>query len=208
MAEAAQRKKPRKEPVARTPAEGMAFSMGHTIRWEIMAALHTGERSHSELAELVGEIPQTIGWHIKELAAAGFIELAEINKERQRIYRAVRADEYTDDEWEELPDDLKREHTALISLWLASEIFAAWQVGTMLEDPFLFMVWDWNQQLDRRGREEWKEERERSRKAKAEIAARSLERLAHSDEEPETIVYADLDFIRSPRVSGPPFRQR
>lgn len=206
MAEAAEKKKEAEPEIQRTPAESTAVSLGHTVRWEMQAALHTGERSATELGEIVGLIPQTAAWHIKALLKAGLIELAETIKGNQHIYRAVSTDSYTDEEFAELPVEARREHTRLILTWLAAEMFAAWQAGTMLDDPFLFLVWDWGVKLDQQGREEWKAERERNKKAREEIHARSLERQAQSDEEPVTVVYADVDFIRSPRVSGPPFR--
>ncbi len=205
MAEAAETKREAEPEVQRTPAESTAASLGHTVRWEMQAALHTGERSAAELGEIVGLIPQSAAWHIKALLKSGLIELAEIQGNK-RIYRAVGTDAYTDEEFAELPVEIRREHTRLILTWLAAEMFAAWQAGTMLDDPFLFLVWDWGVKLDVQGREEWKEERERNKREREAIHARSLERQSNSDEEPVTVVYADVDFIRSPRVSGPPFR--
>jgi DNA-binding Lrp family transcriptional regulator len=196
-----------KPAIQRTPAESLAFSMGNTIRWEMQAALHTGERSASELARLVGLTRHSAKWHIKQLEESGCIELAETTADNQRIYRAVRTDAYTDEEFAALSVEARREHHRLILMWLAAEMFAAWQGGTML-DSFTALVWDWAVQLDEHGREEWKAERERHRAAKDEIRVRSLERLAHSGEKPVTIVYADLDFVRSGRVSEPPFRRR
>ena len=172
MAEATKKTQAGKPAIEKTPAESLAFSMGHTVRWEMMAALHTGERSASELAKIVGLIPQTAGYHIRQLVASGCIELAETTKSNQHIYRAVKADSYTTEEYAALPVEARREHTRLILMWLAAEMFAAWQGGTMLDDPFLFLVWDWAVQLDEEGRREWMAERERSREAKEEIRAR------------------------------------
>jgi DNA-binding transcriptional ArsR family regulator len=189
----------------RTEEERVAFSFANSVRWRLVAALHGRERTAADLARLVGLSHQAAGHHIKELEAAGAIELAQPAEDgAQHVYRAIKPVAYTDEEFAKLAEEDRQAHTRLILTSCCAEIFSSWEAGMMLDDPDLFLVWDWSVQLDEEGCAEWKAEEERHAKAKNEIKMRSLERAAESGVDLKRKVYAIFTFARDRRLWGEP----
>jgi len=194
----------------KAPEDQLGYTVGRKVRWQIVAALHDGPRSGKELAEITGSTPQAIGHHIKKLEEVGAIELVEIRLVRnapQHIYRAISRAEYDDDAFAELSADEKQAHTRLILQSVAAEAFAAWAEGTFLDDPSLWLTWDY-WEIDEEGREEEKAEEQRHAEAKHQIRMRSVVRRSKSDAEAIPVVSADFNFVRSRPIGTPPLESR
>jgi DNA-binding transcriptional ArsR family regulator len=189
----------------RTDEERVAFSFANSVRWRLVAALHGRERSAADLARLVGLSHQAASYHIKELEAAGAIELARPAEDAaQHIYRAIKPVAYSDEEFAHLTPDERQSHTRLILTSFCAEIFSSWEAEMMLDDPDLFLVWDWSVQLDEEGCREWRAEEERHAEAKNEIKMRSLERSSESGGALMRKVYGIFSFARDRRLWGEP----
>jgi DNA-binding transcriptional ArsR family regulator len=182
---------------SRTIEESVSYALGHRIRIEILAILHEGPRSVSELARLLGLGLSKIGHHIKELADSGRIELAKVEKVRnadQHIYRAVEFSLINDEEAQTLPFAARQEIAATITQALMAETLAALWAGKLSEDP-VAMGWCWFH-LDAQGREEAQAEQDALWTRMRDIEANALNRVAESGEATTSTVVAALAFER------------
>jgi DNA-binding transcriptional ArsR family regulator len=181
----------------RTIEEAVSYALGHRIRIEILAILHEGPRSASELARLIGLGLSKIGHHIKELADSGRIELARVEKVRnidQHIYRAVELSMIGDEEAGAMSVETRQEIAATIVQALMSETLAALWAGKLSKDP-VAMGWSWLH-LDEEGRQEVQTEQDAFWMRMRDIEARSLDRVAESGEPTTSTVVAALGFER------------
>ncbi|ADD41476.1 winged helix-turn-helix domain-containing protein [Stackebrandtia nassauensis] len=65
-------------------------ALAHPLRLRLLELLGVhGPATATELAERVGHSPANCSWHLRQLAAGGFIEEAEGGTGRQRIWRFV-----------------------------------------------------------------------------------------------------------------------
>ena len=85
----------------------------HPLRKKILYAMNgpERERSASELGELLGVDVKRLSYHMRELAAIGFIEVVDERPVRgaiERIYAPVKRLEAWDAEWSQLPDVAKQ----------------------------------------------------------------------------------------------------
>ncbi len=93
--------------------EAMARVFAHPLRKKILYAMNgpERERSASELGELLGVDVKRLSYHMRELAAIGFIEVVDERPVRgaiERIYALVKRLEAWDAEWSQLPDVAKQ----------------------------------------------------------------------------------------------------
>lgn len=90
----------------------MATALSHPLRVKILYGMNSPERqrSASEIAALVGIDVKRISYHMRELAAMGFIEQVDERPVRgavEKIYAPIRGLAAWDLEWSEMPDALK-----------------------------------------------------------------------------------------------------
>jgi len=181
----------------RTIEEAVSYALGHRIRIEILAFLHEGPRSVSELAKLIGMGLSKIGHHVKELADSGRIELAKVEKVRnadQHIYRAVGIPYISDEEARTLPFEARQEIAATILQALMAESLAALWAGKLSADP----VWmGWRRfHLDEKGQWEAQAEQVAFWERIRDVEGRSLNRAAESGETTTSTIVAALGFER------------
>jgi hypothetical protein len=183
----------------RSLEEAPSYGVGRRIRIEILGVLNEGTHSASELSKLIHEPLTTIGHHITEMVNSGCIELARIEKVRnvdQHFYRAVKLPFVTDEEWNELPPEVKQEYAAVVMQAIMAEGMGSLWAGKMNNDPLLRMMWRWFN-LDAQGRQELADEIRESWERIVDIECRSTNRRAESGEEVETVIVAMMGFGRS-----------
>lgn len=193
----------------RTVEEARVYALGHRIRIEILAALHEGSRSPSQLARLLCMPLSTITHHVDELVDDNSIELARIEQVRntnEHFYRAVRLPFYSDEEMWAMPQEVRQVTYGLILQSAMAEALAAYWAGKMSIDPRVWMSWCWFN-VDAKGREDIADEQARSWARIQEIEIESTARRAESGEEAASIIVASMGFIRSRTAPMPPATQ-
>lgn len=183
----------------RTVEEARVYAVGHQIRVEILAVLHEGPRSPSELAKLIGLRLSTITHHIDELLDDGSIELAKVKRVRntnEHFYRAIKLPFYTDEEMWAMPYEARQVTYGLILQAAMAEALAAYWAGKISTDPRVWMSWRWFN-VDAQGRDDIADEQARSWTRVQEIEAEATTRLVESGEEAVSIIVTSMGFVRS-----------
>lgn len=186
--------------------EARVYAVGHRIRIEVLAMLHEGSRSPSELAKLIGLPMSTLTHHIDELVGDNSIELAKVEQVRntnEHFYRAVEIPFYSDEEMWAMPPEARQVTYGLILQSAMAEALAAFWAGKMATDPRVWMSWCWFN-VDAQGREDIADEQARSWDRVQEIEIESTARRTQSGENASSIIVASMGFIRSRTSLTPP----
>lgn len=186
--------------------ETVSYGVGHRYRIEILAALHEGPASQTELAKIIRKPVTTIGHHIEELLSDGSIEIARTETIRgnigQHYYRVVELPEFSDEEIEEMSPEDRQTLAAVILQAAMAEALASLWAGKLNSDPRVMLSWN-RINLDKQGREDFADELARSWERVKEIECESANRLAESGEQGVTYIVTSFGYERS-RNSAPP----
>lgn len=183
---------------ARSIEAARVYAVAHRIRVEILATLHEGTRSPSELARSIRLPLSTITHHIEELVDDGSIELARIEQVRntnEHFYRAVELPFYTDEEMWAMPFEARHAIYGLILQSSIAEALAAFWAGKISNDPRVWMSWCWFN-VDAQGRDEIADEQAESWQRIQGIEDRSTARRVESGEEAMSIIVNSMGFTR------------
>jgi DNA-binding transcriptional ArsR family regulator len=186
--------------------EARLYAVGHRIRIEVLAMLHEGARSPSELAKLIGLPMSTLTHHVDELVNDDSIELAKVEKVRntnEHFYRAVRIPFYSDEEMWAMSPETRQATYGLILQSAMAEALAAFWAGKMTIDPRVWMSWCWFN-VDAQGREDIADELARSWARIQEIETESTTRRIQSGEDAISIIVTTMGFMRSRTSLTPP----
>lgn len=190
----------------RTVEEARVYAVGHRIRIEILAALHEGCRSPSQLAKLLGLPLSTITHHVDELVGDKSIELAKVEQVRntnEHFYRVVRLPYYDDDEMWAMPKEARQVTYGLVLQSALAEALAAYWAEKMSTDRRVFMAWCWFN-VDAQGRADIADEQARSWARIQEIEAESVARRTDSGEDATSIIVTSMGHLRSRTAPRPP----
>ena len=187
--------------------EAVSYALNHQCRVEILATLNEGEHNRYELAGLIGEPPDKIKHHLKELLDEGSIELAyskRVGNLMQHYYRAVEVPFYSDEEIAAMPPEARQATAGVILQAVMAEAMAALWAGRMIHDPRVWLSWRWFN-VDGQGREDIADEQARHWERVQEIEAESTNRCAKSGEPTKSIIVTSLGHVRCRRApsSGP-----
>jgi DNA-binding transcriptional ArsR family regulator len=186
--------------------EARVYAVGHRIRIEVLAALHEGPRSPSELARLLKLPMSTITHHIGELVDDSSIELAKVEKVRntdEHFYRSIEIPFYSDEEMWAMPREVRQVTYGLILQSAMAEALAAFWAGKMSIDPRVWMSWCWFN-VDAQGRDDIADELARSWSRIQEIETEATGRRAESEEDAISVIVTTMGFIRSRTSLTPP----
>ena len=186
--------------------EVVAYALGHRTRVYVLTLLNEGTYAPEEIAEIIGEPPNNVGHHIRELLDAGSIELAKTAKVRnttKHFYRAVEMPYFSAEETAAMPPQQRQVIAGLIIQCMSAETMAALWAGKMHSDPHLCLAWRWFN-VDEQGRHEIADEQERSWERIREIEADATNRRAESGEDARSIVVASQSFERARTSPRPP----
>ena len=184
--------------------DSVSFSLGHRIRIEIRAALHEGPATASRLAEIVGEPPSSLSYHIREMLEDGSIEIAKTVKvgNIDRHYcSVVKLPYFLDEDFAAMSQEDRQTLCAIAVQAAAAEAMASLWAGKMANDPRVMLAWN-RLNLDRQGREDLSDEETRSWCRKHEIEAESANRRAETGDAGTTYVITSFSYERS-RTSAP-----
>lgn len=182
--------------------EAVGYALKHRKRVEILGLLNEGERNRYELAALIGDEPDKIKHHLKELLDEGSIELAyskRVGNLIQHYYRAIKMSFYSDEEIEALRPGERQAFAGVILQAVMAEALAALWAGKMADDPRVWLSWRWFH-VDSRGREDIADEQARHWERVQEIEAESTNRCAKSAEPTKSIIVTSLGHVRCRRA--------
>jgi DNA-binding transcriptional ArsR family regulator len=178
--------------------EVVSYAIGHRIRVQCLVILSEGVFTPDEIARIIGEPTNKVSHHIKELVDAGSIELAKTERVRntlQHYYRAVEMPYYSDEEFAQMTSQQKQVTLGLALQQIMAETMAAFWAGNMVIDPRVWVTQRWFN-VDAQGRNEIADEQAESWERIQGIEARSINRCAGSGEEAESVIVAQLGFLR------------
>jgi DNA-binding transcriptional ArsR family regulator len=178
--------------------------LSHRIKIEILAALHEGPASATQLARIVRQPDSKVWHHIKALLADRSIEEAFTREERNHMivyYRQVELPFFSDEAIAEMTPEQRQITAALILQASQAEALAALWAGKMHSDPRVWLAWQ-PIVLDPRGRDDLADEQQRNWDRMQEIACEATNRRAKSGELGTTYIIATFGFER--HRSDPP----
>lgn len=191
---------------ARSIEDSVSYSVGHRIRIEILAALHEGPMSATDLAKFLRQPIGNITHHIEELLKDGSIEIARTERVRgnisQNFYVVVELPKFSDEEAAALSPEERQALAALILQASMAECLASLWTGKLHSDPRAFLSWN-RLYFDKQGREDFADELLGSWERIEEIEAESINRMAKSGESGTTYIATSFGYQRS-RNSPPP----
>jgi DNA-binding transcriptional ArsR family regulator len=170
-----------------------AIAMSHPLRMKILYAMHSPERrcSASDIAEETGVDVRRLSYHMRELAAMGFIEKVDQRPVRgslEKIYAPVKKLVAWSQEYGEMPDPLKQILAANILKTGVYALGAAIDNGTFdaREDSVIGQDSFWS---DERGAQEAMKLLDDALKDLIEVKENAQARLAEKGEEGFLISY-------------------
>jgi DNA-binding transcriptional ArsR family regulator len=121
---------------------GLAKAFSHPLRARIMMALHERVASPSELAREVDKELNLVAYHVKVLERWGCIEMVETKQRRgatEHFYRANRRHFLDDEQWAQLPAQLRSELAETLVRAMLDDLAEAVEEGTFEEMPDLHL---------------------------------------------------------------------
>jgi len=158
--------------------------IAHRIRIEILAALHEGPATATQLARILCQPDSKVWNHIQELLKDGAIEVAFTKQERNHAityYRVVELPFFSDEAVAQMTPEERQITAALILQSSEAEALAALWAGKLHSDRRVMLAWN-RIVLDQQGRENLADEQARSWARMEEIAAESANRRAKTGE--------------------------
>jgi DNA-binding HxlR family transcriptional regulator len=189
----------------RSVEESVVYGVGHRIRVEVLAALHEGPATSSELARIVHQPLSNLSHHVEELLASGSIEVADVRRVgnvMQNVYRVVELPEYTSEEFAAMSEAERQATLGLVLQASMAEALASLWAGKLVNDSRVMMAWN-RITLDEQGRIDLAEEQDRSWLRMQEIEAEAANRRARSGDAGTTYVVTSFGYERS-RTEAPP----
>ena len=171
----------------------LAVAMSHPLRVRILYAMHSPERRRSatDISEETGADVRRLSYHMRELAAMGFIEQVDQKAVRgslEKIYAPIKRLEAWDLEYTAMPDAVKQILTASFLKTGVFALGAAINAGTFdaREDAVIGQHTFWS---DERGAKEAMAVLDEALRSLVEIEENAQARLAETGEEGFLISY-------------------
>jgi DNA-binding MarR family transcriptional regulator len=178
--------------------------IAHRFRIEILAALHEGPASATQLARILHQTQSRVWNHIQELLKDGAIEVAfydEHGNHKVAYYRVVELPFFSDEAVAEMTPEERHITAALILQSAEAEALAALWAGKMYSDPRVWLAWN-RIVLDEQGRNDLADEQQRNWDRMEEIAAEAANRRAESGEAGKMYIITSYGYER--HRSAPP----
>jgi DNA-binding transcriptional ArsR family regulator len=184
--------------------------LSHRIKIEILAALHEGPASTTQLAHILRDDPAKVWHHIQALLKDGSIEEAFSVEERNHTityYRQVEIAFISDEDAASMTPEEKQISAALILQASEAEALAALWAGKMCSDPRVWMAWE-PILLSQRGRDQLADELQRNWDAMKEIEAEDVNHRARTGEDGKKMIIATFGYERARSEPHEPLMER
>ncbi|MGN6275967.1 MAG: hypothetical protein ACTHNP_08555 [Solirubrobacterales bacterium] len=180
--------------------EAAARAVAHRIRVQALTIFNERVASPREVAKEIGEDLTVLVHHVNVLVESGCIELVKTVPRGgavEHFYRAIRRPEVSAEEWQTLPDGIKRELATEGIRNLFGEALASVHTGQLSADPHVYVWWK-AANLDEQGRIEAAEEQAAHLVRIQEIEARTSARMVKAgNKRANSTVIGVLGFRRS-----------
>ncbi len=173
--------------------------LSHRIKIEILAALHEGPASTTQLARILREDPAKVWHHVQALLKDGSIDEAFTTEERNHTityYRQIEVPFISDEDAAKMTPENKQISAALILQASQAEALAALWAGRLSSDPHVWMAWE-PICLSQHGRLKLAGEMQRNWDAVKEIAAEDVNHRARTKEEGKKMIVATFGYERA-----------
>ncbi|HSK50020.1 MAG TPA: helix-turn-helix domain-containing protein [Solirubrobacterales bacterium] len=161
-------------------------ALGHPLRFEALRIFNARVASPTEISQELMVPVNKLAYHVRILEKYGCVELVDTKQRRgatEHFYRAMKRAEFDQDEWVQIPRNLREEISSKTLLGVGREISGAVQSGTIDARDDRPMIW-LPLQLDEEG---WKQAVAilvEAEEKLTEVTAEAVNRLAESDEKP------------------------
>lgn len=173
--------------------------VAHPVRARALTILVDREASPVEIGRELGMDASHIAYHVKLLREEGLIELTEETPRRGSIehrYRAIRPDEFTDEEYATLTAEQRNRHSRDIFCFAAADASCAFSSGSFGDRPD-HHISRMAMQVDEKGWAELSDLYRATLEAAYKIKAQARERLTEAGET-GTSVLAFTTFFELP----------
>lgn len=178
-------------------------ALGHPIRIKVLTLLNERVASPSELAEELDEPLGNVSYHVRTLLELDCIELVRTAPRRgavEHYYRAIQRPWFSDADWSQLPESLKRSFSGEVIEQIWTAIGNAARAGSFSKDDSQLLRT--TLELDEEGYDELRAEVQALQERAFEIQARSAVRLAQDgDERRAELVLMLFDSIKPAKRS-------
>jgi DNA-binding transcriptional ArsR family regulator len=171
-------------------------AIGHPLRLRLLTIFNERVASPSDLAAELGEPIGNVSYHTRILARLGCVELVKTKQVRgavEHYYRAVVRPVFSDDDWAELPQSIRKSLAGAVLTEIADDMAASASEGGFDRDEVHLSRTTLT--LDQQGWQQVNELLQELHEGALEIQAQSAARL-HSDgaQESEAAVMALMLF--------------
>lgn len=173
--------------------------LGHRIKIEILAVLHDGPASTTQLARILRQNESKVYHHVQMLLEDGAIEEAGSIEDRNHnivFYRQVKLPFFSDEAIAAMSPEERQITAALIIQASAAEALAALWAGKMHSDPRVWLAWE-PITLSERGRNAMADELQENWDRIQEIAAEDVNHRASTGEEGKRMIVATFGYQRA-----------
>jgi predicted transcriptional regulator len=180
----------------------ISYAVNHPIRLDCLAILILRVASASEIARELDINVTTAAHHVEELYKDGVVEYVKTETGGSRrgapehFYRATALPEVTDQDWQVMPPDCRRQMAGRVLQAIVAQSLAALRCQTMEADDKLHLGWQ-AIPVDDEGEDEVAELLEETGERFKVIKALNKDRLKQAGEEGTVRVVALLGFWRA-----------
>jgi predicted transcriptional regulator len=180
----------------------ISYAVNHPIRLDCLVILIVRVASASEIAKELGISVTTAAHHVEELYKDGVVEYVKTETGGSRrgapehYYRATALPEVTDEDWQVMPHDCRRQMAGRVLQAIVAQSLAALRCQTMEADDKLHLGWQ-AIEVDNEGEDEVAELLEETNERFKVIKDRSKTRLGEAGLEGMVRIVATLGFCRA-----------
>jgi DNA-binding transcriptional ArsR family regulator len=182
----------------RKTASNRIKALAHPVRAAVLQYLNVhGTGSPGEIADALGEDLSNVSYHMRRLVKLDCAELVSTEPVRgtvKHVYRPVHAHLVEAEEWDQLPDGVKKSNLLQGGEGAFQDFHTALQSGTLGQDENFALIRLPMRGMDRQGLKELVEICERAYREAEEVPGRCVERQDESGEAPIKVSFSLFAF--------------
>lgn len=159
-------------------------ALSHPLRYHALHIFNTRVASPTEISQELMVPVNKLAYHVRILEKYGCVELVDTKQRRgatEHFYRATKRAEFSDEEWVQIPQNLREEISGKALSIHGREISAAIEAGTFDARPDHQVLW-LSLRLDEQGWDEGIAIIAETEEKLVALEAESINRLAESEE--------------------------
>jgi DNA-binding transcriptional ArsR family regulator len=202
---AAERHRGKRKKERKRIEEAVQYALGHHTRLEILILLNEAAYTTSEVAELTGIELKHVSNHLLRMLEDGSIEVAKKEERRGTMvywYRALEVPEYSNEQAEALTEGELQLIAGVMVQSGTAELMAALHKGNLAVPQETILSWDLYE-VDGQGREDIEDDTARYLERLQEIQCESVNRVAESNEETNSMIVNVAAFRRARKIRIP-----